>query len=140
MQKYVLTIDSSHTNWELIVENKTIIEKNKSIDMVLPSGKYNITISKSGYASKSININLTENSTLYISLQKIHTPVSTSHFYMIFYGITGFIIASLFVLLVYSKKTVTCDNCGTKYCASYNRCPVCLNPKKANILKRKLKK
>ena len=140
LQKYVLTIDSSHTNWELIVENKTIIEKNKSIDMVLPSGKYNITISKSGYASKSININLTENSTLYISLQKIHTPVSTSHFYMIFYGITGFIIASLFVLLVYSKKTVTCDNCGTKYYASYNQCPVCLNPKKANILKRKLKK
>ena len=140
LHKYVLTIDSSQTNWELIIGNKTINEKNNSIDMVLPSGKYNITISKSGYASRSININLNENSTLYISLQKIHTPVSTSHLYMIFYGITGFIIASLFVLLVYFKKTVTCDNCGTKYYTSYNQCPVCLNTKKANVLKRKIKK
>ena len=140
LHNYVLTIVSSQTNWKLIIGNNTMNENNKSIDMVLPSGKYNITISKSGYASKSININLNANSTLYISLQKIHTPNSNHHLYMIFYGITGFIIASLFALFIYSKKTVRCDNCGTKYYVSYNQCPVCLNPKKANVLKRKLKK
>ena len=139
LHKYVLTIDSSQTTWELVIGNETINEKGKSAVIVLPSGYYNITINKSGYKSKSISINLNENSTVYISLQKIHTPASTDNLYMIFYWIAGFIILSLFILFIYSKKTVTCSNCRTKYYASYNQCPVCLKPKK-NIFDRKFKK
>jgi hypothetical protein len=138
VHKYALTINSSQTDWELIIGNETMNEKSKSAVIVLPSGYYNLTFDKSGYKSKSISINLNENSTVYISLQKIHTPVSTDNLYMIFYWIAGFIIVSLFILFIYSKKTVTCYNCGTKYYASYNQCPVCLKPKKN--FKRKLKK
>lgn len=137
--KYALTINSSQTGWELTIGNKTMNEKSKSTVIVLPSGYYNLTFDKSGYKSKSISINLNENSTIYISLQKIHTQVSTDNLYMIFYWIGGSIIVSLFILFIYSKKTVRCYNCGTKYYTSYNQCPVCLKPKK-NIFERRFKK
>ena len=138
--RYILTIDSSQTNWELIIENKTVNEKNKTTVLILPSGYYNITIKKSSYISKSINIDLNQNSTLYISLQKTHSHVPTRNPYTMFYWIAIFIALSMSILFIYSKKTVTCYNCGTKYYANYNQCPVCLKPKKTNIFKWKFGK
>ena len=140
LQKYSLTINSSQTNWELIIGNKTVDEKNKNTVLILRSGYYNITIKKPSYASKSINIDLNENSTLYVSLQKISPPSPAKKSYTMFYLIAIFIAISMSILFVYSKKTVTCYNCGTKYYRNYNQCPVCLKPKKTNTFKRKVGK
>ena len=140
LQRYSLTINSSQTNWELIIGNKTVDEKNKNAVLILRSGYYNITIKKPSYASKSINIDLNENSTLYVSLQKIAPPSPAKKSYTMFYLIAIFIAISMSILFVYSKKTVTCYNCGTKYYRNYNQCPVCLKPKKTNTFKRRIGK
>ena len=140
VQRYSLTINSSQPNWELIIGNKTISEKNKNIVLILQSGYYNITIKKPAYASKSITIDLNENSTLYVSLQKIPPPSSAKKSYTMFYLIAIFIAISMSIVFVYSKNTVTCYNCGTKYYRSYNQCPVCLKPKKTNTFKRNIGK
>jgi rubrerythrin len=73
--------------------------------------------------------------TMYISLQKaVHSDNKIGTMYLI----TGIIIAgTIFGMFAYSKRTMTCKNCGTRHYATFDKCPVCLNPVKHRIVRKK---
>jgi hypothetical protein len=135
IQKYMLVIKSPVTDWEIKLGNKEISEVNQVASFSLPAGNYSLAIYKNGYVEKTYNVNLKGNMTMYISLQKvIYSDKKIGTMYLI----TGIIIAgTVFGMFVYSKRTITCKNCGTRHYATFDKCPVCLNPVKHRIVRKK---
>ena len=135
IQKYILVIKSPVTDWEIKLGNKEISEENQVASFSLPAGNYSLAIYKNGYVEKTYNVNLKGNMTMYISLQKaVHSDKMINTMYLI----TGIIIAgTLFGMFVYSRRTITCKNCGTRHYATFDKCPVCLNTVKHRIGRKK---
>ena len=133
IQKYMLVIKSPMKDWKIKLGNKEISEENQVATFSLLAGNYSLTIDKNGYVEKTYNVNLKGNMTIYISLTKV---VHSDKIIDTMYLITGIIIAGTLVgMLVYSKRTIACKNCGATHYATFDKCPVCLNPVRHRFFK-----
>ena len=133
--EYTLMIKSPEPDWDVVLNGTNISENSKVATFTLDKGHYLLTVYKVGYTKETYNVNLSDNMTLYISMHKIYHSNRVP--YILYISISTIIVGSAIGILAYSKRTITCKNCGTKHYATFDKCPVCLNPVKHGIINKR---
>ena len=126
--EYTLIIKSPIRDWNVVLNGNNVSENGKVATFTLDKGHYLLTMYKAGYTKESYNVNLSDNMTLYVSIQKIYHTNSVP--YSLYISISTVIVGSVIGIFAYSKRTITCKNCGTRHYATFDKCPVCLTPVK----------
>jgi hypothetical protein len=135
IDKYNFSIHTNiNGNWLLIINNKDYKENQGNITITLNSGIYRISIIKNGYEEKKFEINMDENKSIYLTLQKIK---KLDYWPIVYLPLLALIIASIATIYFYSNRTIECNQCHSKYYKSYDKCPVCLTPSDKKIKKNK---
>ncbi len=130
--QYTLIIKSPERDWNVVLNGTNISKNGKVATFTLDKGHYILTMYKAGYTKETYNVNLSDNMTLYISMHKIyHTNMVP---YIRYLSISAVVVGSFIGIFAYSKRTITCKNCGTRHYATFDKCPVCLNPVKHRII------
>ena len=124
--EYTLIIKSPEPDWNVMLNDNNISENGKVATFTLDKGHYILTMYKAGYTKETYNVNLSDNMTLYISMHKIYHTNSVP--YSLYISISTVIVGSVIGIFAYSKRTITCKNCGTRHYATFDKCPVCLTP------------
>ena len=124
--EYTLIIKSPESDWNVVLNGNNVSENGKVARFTLDKGHYLLTLYKAGYTKETYNVNLSDNMTMYISMHKIYH--STRVPYVLYISISTVIVGGVIGVLAYSKRTITCKNCGTRHYATFDKCPVCLTP------------
>ena len=130
--QYTLIIKSPERDWNVVVNGTNISKNGKVATFTLEKGNYLLTIYKDGYTKETYNVNLSNNMTLYISMHKIYHTNRVP--YILYISISAVVVGSFIGIFAHSKRTITCKNCGTRHYATFDKCPVCLNPVKHRII------
>ena len=128
MPEYTLIIKSPEPDWNVVLNGTNISENGKVATFTLEKGHYLLTMYKAGYTKETYNVTLSDNMTLYISMHKIYHSNRVP--YIMYISISAVIVGSVIGIFAYSKRTITCKNCGTRHYATFDKCPVCLTPVK----------
>ena len=129
--EYTLIIKSPELDWNVVLNGTNISENGKVAMFTLEKGHYLLTMYKAGYTKQTYNVNLSDNMTLYISMHKLYHSNRVP--YIFYISISAVVVGSVIGILAYSKRTITCKNCGTRHYATFDKCPVCLTPVKHAI-------
>ena len=128
MPEYTLIIKSPEPDWNVVLNGTNISENGKVATFTLEKGHYLLTMYKAGYTKETYNVTLSDNMTLYISMHKIYHSNRVP--YILYISISAVVVGSVIGIFAYSKRTITCKNCGTRHYATFDKCPVCLTPVK----------
>ena len=129
--EYTLIIKSLEPDWNIVLNGNNVSENGKVARFTLEKGHYLVTLYKVCYTKETYNVNLSDNMTMYISMHKIYQSDRVP--YILYISISTVVVGSVIGILAYSKKTITCKNCGTKHYATFDKCPVCLTSVKHGI-------
>ncbi len=129
--EYTLVIKSPEPDWNVMLNDNNISENGKVATFTLDKGHYILTMYKAGYTKETYNVNLSDNMTLYISMHRVYHSNRVP--YILYISISTVIVGSAIGIFAYSKRTITCKNCGTRHYATFDKCPVCLTPVKHGI-------
>ncbi len=129
--EYTLIIKSPEPDWNVVLNGNNVSENGKVARFTLDKGHYLLTLYKAGYTKETYNVNLSDNMTMYISMHKIYHSNRVP--YILYISISTVIVGGAIGIFVYSKRTITCKNCGTRHYATFDKCPVCLTPVKHGI-------
>ena len=133
--EYTLIIKSPEPEWNIVLNGNNVSENGKVATFTLQKGHYLLTLYKVGYSKETYNVNLSDNMTLYISMHKIYHTNRVP--YILYISISAVIVGSVIGILGYSKRTITCKNCGTRHYATFDKCPVCLTTVKHGIINKR---
>jgi len=129
--EYTLIIKFPEPDWNIVLNGNNVSENGKVARFTLEKGHYLLTLYKVGYTKETYNVNLSDNMTMYISMHKIYQSDRVP--YILYTSISIVVVGSIIGILAYSKRTITCKNCGTRHYATFDKCPVCLTPVKHGI-------
>ena len=129
--EYTLIIKSPEPDWSVVLNGTNISENGKVATFTLDKGHYLLTMYKAGYTKETYNVTLSDNMTLYISMHKIYHTNRVP--YILYISISAVVVGSVIGIFAYSKRTITCKNCGTRHYATFDKCPVCLTQVKHGI-------
>ena len=129
--EYTLIIKSPEPDWNIVLNGNNVSENGKVARFTLEKGHYLLTLYKVGYTKETYNVNLSDNMTMYISMHKIYHSNMVP--YILYISISTVVVGSVIGIFAYSKRTITCKNCGTMHYATFDKCPVCLTPVKHGI-------